>query len=115
VDVYLYPSFTAGNDQLIITVPGLDPFIIDIEVFAGPATKTQVILDEERVKPEEETHATIYVTDMWDNPVTNQTIDIELQTTGPLKMQTTNAQVNSKKVTVSNGKIDDISIITQQA
>lgn len=90
LNVTLYPTFKAGEDTLIIQIPGLDPIQIPIIVYAGDAKKVLLTLEKSKLDltTETTTKGLIQVVDSWNNKVNTPTI-IKLGTIGAAKTNTT--------------------------
>jgi len=73
LDIYLYPSFQAGEDMLYISIPGIDPIKIPVTVNGGTPQKVSVTLDKETATPGETIQAKIKITDHRDNPISEAT------------------------------------------
>ena len=72
----LYPNFKAGDDKIIVNIPGIDPIIIPVQVNAGEAKKILLTLEKSRMDLTSTTTSKgkINVVDTRNNKVTTGTV-----------------------------------------
>lgn len=100
IDIALYPSFKAGDDELTINMPGIKPIIIPITVYPGPAKKVLMNLKKNKLDLTTNTtsEGTIQVVDTWNNIVTSGTT-IKLGVIGAADIPTNEFEYSGKEYT----------------
>ncbi|MFA5747781.1 MAG: hypothetical protein WC872_01575, partial [Candidatus Absconditabacterales bacterium] len=73
LDIYLYPNFKAGEDNILINIPGFDPITINTKINSGPAKKINLILENNNLSmssDNQKTTGTLQILDNRNNIVT---------------------------------------------
>jgi len=88
LDFYLYPKFVAGIEEITISISGLKPIIIPIEVKSGDPRKINLTTDLDFTLTNESFSGKIIFYDIWDN-IIKDSLKVVLSTFGPLNISWT--------------------------
>ncbi|MEF2175404.1 MAG: hypothetical protein V3575_02935, partial [Candidatus Absconditabacteria bacterium] len=89
---YLHPSFVAGNDKIIVSVPGVNDFEFNVNVLPGTVNAVDVQLSKSQVDLDGDVEGKVLLIDIWGNTVTNSDKTVRVGTFGSLKINSTNIQ-----------------------
>lgn len=81
-EIYLYPNFKVGTDEVSIDVPGIPTITIPVQINPGQAQKVYIQLDKENYSPQEQNKGKITVLDYWNNKI-QETTPIKIWVIGP--------------------------------
>jgi hypothetical protein len=109
-DLYLYPNFKVGNDELYIEVPGIPKIILPIQISSAQAHKVIIQTEKENYQPQEIGAGKIVVLDYWNNKIQDPTT-IKIGSIGPgtindqeaTELQRTGEEISFKFKSKANG------------
>jgi hypothetical protein len=81
-DVYFYPNFKAGTDNIHIEIPGIPTITIPIHIATSSAQKILIQTDKDNYFPQEQSKGKISVFDYRNNRIQTPT-DIKVGVIGP--------------------------------
>ncbi|MCK9466717.1 MAG: FG-GAP-like repeat-containing protein [Candidatus Absconditabacterales bacterium] len=105
LEVYLMPSFKAGNDVISISVSGIKTVNIPVTVNPAPAKIVEINADKDVISVNSNIQANLKISDNRGNIVTKNTT-IKIGTLGPLAISGING--SSANINVVNGQLDFI-------
>ena len=78
--IYVVPLYTAGEDELIVSVPGLEEKRIGFSLLPWEMKSIWITLAKDTINPEETITWTINLTDAWGNKI-DKTTNVSIETT----------------------------------
>ncbi len=90
VEIYLMPSFKAGEDILYISMPWIDDIELPVLVNPAPASMVELNTKKSEIATNSNTKANFKVMDIWGNIITQDTV-IKLGVIGPINISGSNS------------------------
>ncbi|MFZ2718776.1 MAG: VCBS repeat-containing protein, partial [Candidatus Absconditicoccaceae bacterium] len=100
VTIFMYPNFKAGDDTLIIDIPGIKTIQIPIQVKSGPAKIIKLQTNKTSIGINKSTKGSIQITDSRGN-IFIDPINIKVGTIGPIHIS--GSTYNPKILTIIGG------------
>lgn len=98
--IYLMPTFKAGNDEIIISIAGLETKIIEAEISPAPASIVEISTEKTQISKNGKVKAQLQIFDNWDNLIKKDT-EIIVWVTTPLSISGLNT--HSATMNIHNG------------
>jgi len=99
LNISLMPNFVAGDDTLIIEIPGLDPISIPLHIVAWTASKVSLTVNSPLLDMWSNLTWSIIVTDAWGNIVPDTRV--KFGSDGPINISTKTITVSDTPYTFS--------------
>jgi len=109
LDVYFYPGFDLGVDELVIAIPGTKPLRIPIEITASDPSQVILKLDKKTSSVDEEIFGELLISDIRDN-ISVDPVSIIMEAIWPVRID---GKKKIKKAVVG-WKYDDFKITTME-
>jgi len=94
LDLYFYPKFVSGEDEITVSISWLEPVMIPVDVNPGKVRKIDLTVDSNDAVSDQIINWNVVLFDAWNN-IVDQNIDLYLNVFWPL-------EINWKKQIVKN-------------